>query len=264
MKKAIKLISILIFFCLVLNSSFANSYKNFVNEEIATELEDKGFKRIIHQEGTRNLVLLPDFNYSSQLIENRVSENKKYTFVSETLYLIDKSEIIQKSNIEEKTINIEDASRVIRSVSKMEGMKYYSLHRKEESILYKKSYMIDDLETQNRIEDVNTGSADGQVSYMLQEDHSFGECRYELRYHQNENEFYSNFRNVDSMGLGIFKVIDPNDMRIHIIVTDCGDQFLLYLETETNCPKNKLIINKLEDSLLARVDAIYKWFVCSF
>ena len=67
------------------------------------------------------------------MIENRVSENKKYTFVSETLYLIDKSEIIQKSNIEEKTINIEDASRVIRSVSKMEGMKYYSLHRKEES-----------------------------------------------------------------------------------------------------------------------------------
>ena len=66
------------------------------------------------------------------------------------------------------------------------------------------------------------------------------------------------------MGMGIFRVIDPEDMRINIIVTDCGDKFLLYLETETNCPKNKLIINKLEDSLIARVDAIYKWFVSSY
>jgi hypothetical protein len=146
----------------------------------------------------------------------------------------------------------------------MEGMTYYSLHRKEESILYEKSYMIDSLETKNRIDDVNTGNADGQISYVLQDDHSFGECRYELRYFQNENSIYAVFKNVDSMGMGIFRVIDPEDMRINIIVTDCGDKFLLYLETETNCPKNKLIISKLEDSLIARVDAIYKWFVSSF
>ena len=38
MKKAIKLINCLIFFGLVSNFSFAESYKNFVNEEIASEL----------------------------------------------------------------------------------------------------------------------------------------------------------------------------------------------------------------------------------
>lgn len=264
MKKAIKLINCLIYFGLVSNFSFAESYKNFVNEEIASELEEKGMKRIIHEDSSRDLVLLPNFEYSSKLLENRVAEKKKYTFISESLYLIDKSEILEKSNLSQDTVTIEDASRVVRSISKMEGMTYYSLHRKEESILYEKSYMIDSLETQNRIDDVNTGNADGQISYVLQDDHSFGECRYELRYFQNENSIYAVFKNVDSMGMGIFRVIDPEDMRINIIVTDCGDKFLLYLETETNCPKNKLIINKLEDSLIARVDAIYKWFVSSF
>ena len=49
MKKAIKLINFIIFFGLVSNFSFAESYKNFVNEEIASELEEKGMKRIIHE-----------------------------------------------------------------------------------------------------------------------------------------------------------------------------------------------------------------------
>ena len=142
-----------------------------------TGTEEKGMKRIIHEDSSRDLVLLPNFEYSSKLLENRVEETKKYTFISESLYLIDKSEILEKSNLSQDTVTIEDASRVVRSISKMEGMTYYSLHRKEESILYEKSYMIDSLETQNRIDDVNTGNADGQISYVLQDDHSFGECR---------------------------------------------------------------------------------------
>ena len=136
MKKAIKLINFLIFFGLFSNFSFAESYKNFVNEEIASELEEKGMKRIIHEDSSRDLVLLPNFEYSSKLLENRVAEKKKYTFISESLYLIDKSEILEKSNLSQDTVTIEDASRVVRSISKMEGMTYYSLHRKEESILY--------------------------------------------------------------------------------------------------------------------------------
>lgn len=265
MKKAIKLINILFFSFLSMNFCFAESYKDFVSENVLTELEENGFKRIIHKDGSRELVLLPKMNYSETLLQNRVSEdNKKFTFISESLYLIDKSEILEKSNLLQETVTIEDASRVVRSISKMEGMKYYSLHRKEESVLYNKSYMIDNLENQNKIEDQNTGNADGQVSYVLQDDHSFGECRYELRYFQNDKSIYAIFKNIDSMGMGIFKVIDPDDMRINIIVTDIGGKFLLYLETETNCPNNNLIKNKLEDSLIARVDAIYKWFVKSF
>ena len=84
MKKAIKLINCLIFFGLVSNFSFAESYKNFVNEEIASELEEKGMKRIIHEDSSRDLVLLPNFGYSSKLLENRVEEKKKYTFISES------------------------------------------------------------------------------------------------------------------------------------------------------------------------------------
>ena len=85
MKKAIKLINFLIFFGLVSNFSFAESYKNFVNEEITSEIEEKGMKRIIHEDSSRDLVLLPNFEYSSKLLENRVAEKKKYTFISESL-----------------------------------------------------------------------------------------------------------------------------------------------------------------------------------
>ena len=146
----------------------------------------------------------------------------------------------------------------------MEGMTYYSYTYKTTNVLYKKSYMIDSLEGQNRIPDQNTGNANGQISYCMQHDHSFGECRYQLNYYQSDETFYTVFKNIDSMGLGIFKAVNPDDMRINIITEDCGDEILLYLEIEANCPKNSFIIKQMEVSMISRVEAIYKWFIVQF
>lgn len=265
MKKTGK--SFLLFSLIIFNSAlaFSKSYKEYVSPDYYSTLEDEGYIRIIHKDSEKNLTLLPNCDYKDECLKNRVEEKEKlYTFVSESIYLINKADVLNKSNSEKTNITSKDISKVVRSISNMEGMSYYSYTRKVNSILYKKSYMIDNLEDKNRILDQNEGNANGQISYCLQHDHTFGECRYQLNYYESNDTVYCVFKNIDSMGLGFLRAINPDDMRINIIAEDCEDYILLYLEVEANCPNSFAVKKQMETSLISRVEAIYKWFVVQF
>lgn len=256
-------IILFIFSCSV--CGFAKSYKDYVKSDYWSTLEEKGLVRITHKNRDTELQLIPDCDYKDECLKNRTKKSDKlYPFISESIYLVNKKDILEKCNSEKTDIDSRDISRVVRSISKMEGMTYYSYTWKKTSVLYNKSYMIKSLDDLTRIPDQNEGNANGQVSYCFQDDHSFGECRYQLNYYESENTVYCVFKNIDSMGLGVFRAINPDDMRINIIAENCDDYIILYLEVEANCPNNSTIKKQMEVSLISRVEAIYNWFIVQF
>lgn len=243
----------------------AADIKDIVNSKYYDKLMKDGFVRVIHNASDTELHLLPENAYKQNCLDYSVEKKDgNFPFVTESLFCISKKECLEKSGSKKENIGIKDVSVIFRSISKMEGMKYYSLNRKKEEILYKSTYMVNNSTERKKIADPIEGSADKKVYYCFQNDSSFGKCVYELHYFEDEGTFYANFSNLDTMGVGPVKAISPNKMRINALVIDCGDNFLLYLATDTDCIKFPGIEKTLTNSLTARMDALYKWFLRMF
>lgn len=211
------------------------------------------------------MILLPETPYSSRILNNRVPRKEKnFSYLCENLYYLKKDFLLKQSGSSAKDITIDDVARVCRSVSKMQGMMYHSSTKKKDMVLYKKCYMVSGLGSKEPIPDQNTGNADGQVSYCLQDDNSFGENTYKLSYFQQGDTLLMEFTILDKMGfLGVYP-IKPEKMKINVLVTDCGDSLVLYLCTDLDAENPMLVRKQIPESMGERMDAIYKWFIKQF
>ncbi len=213
---------------------------------------------------SKTFELLPEAKYSEIIKKTAVEKgDNTFPFTFEGLYLLNKAELLKTSNSSDTEITIDDVSRITRSVSKMQGMKYITSKNKEE-VLYERCFTIADENGKTAVADVNTGNADGQVSYCLQDDAEYGVNRYKLTYKQSDDVLLAQFTILDVMGLGPFKAIYPEKMVISILVMDCGDDLLLYLTTDLDSKKYPGIQKMITDSMTARMNAVYNWFITQF
>jgi len=258
----------LILISVVLSSTlFAENskIKGMVKAEQYQKLLEKSYISDSRDNGSMELTLLPDTVYSDKVKASMIEKgDKNYPFTYEGLYLLNKQWLLENSNSTKSEITIEDVSRITRSVSKMQGMKYYSTTKKKECVLYEKTYMVDKENGKTAIPDQNTGNADGQISYCMQDDNSFGVNHYMLKYFQSEDSMMAQFNITDTMGLGPFKAIYPGKMVINIVVVDCGEDLLLYMNTDLDSVKFPGIKAQITDSMTSRMDAVYKWFITQF
>jgi len=258
----------LILFSVVLSSAlFAENAKakEMVKAEQYQKLLKEGSISQYRDDGSMELSLLPSTVYSDKVKASMVAKDaKNYPFTYEGLYLLNKQWLLKNSNSSKTSITIDDVSKITRSVSKMQGMKYYNSAKKKEGILYEKVYMVAEENGKDAIPDKNTGSADGQVSYCLQDDANYGINHYMLKYFQNTDSMMAQFIITDIMGLGPFKAIYPGKMIINIVVVDCGEDLLLYMNTDLDSVKFPGIKAQITDSMTARMEAVYNWFITQF
>lgn len=239
--------------------------KSLVNSQYYAALVKNGIVADYRDNGSNKLLLIPESVYSEKIKSNMIAKTpKNYPYTYEGLYLLNKKDLLAKGSSGKNSINIDDVSKVVRSVSKMQGMKYYSTTKKKECVLYEKAYMIAGPGNTTKVEDQNTGNADGQISYCLQDDNSFGVNTYKLSYYQKEDTLLCRFEILDKMGIGPFNAIYPGKMVINILVIDCGEDLLLYLNTDLDSIKFPGIKGQITDSMSSRMDAVYKWFITQF
>ena len=267
--KLSKKITTVLFAGVMLGGSFLSAENAKVKELVGAKYYEPLIKNGVVSEyrddGSKGFRLLPNTVYSSKINDSMIAkEDKNYPYTYEGLYLLSKKEMLAKSGSSKSTITIDDVSVVVRSISKMQGMKYYSSTKKKECVLYEKAYMIKGPGNKTKVADQNTGNADGQVSYCLQDDNSFGVNTYKLSYYQKNDMLLCRFDILDKMGLGPFNAIYPGKMVINILVIDCGEDLLLYLNTDLDSIKFPGIKGQITDSMSARMDAVYKWFITQF
>ncbi len=239
--------------------------KQLVNPAYYDKLIAEGIVTEKRMDGSEGFLLLPETIYSEDVKGSMVKkDSKNFPYTYESLYFLNKKDLLTKSNSSDTEITMEDVARVVRSVSKMQGMKYYSTTHKKEMVLYSKAYMIAGPKDKTKIEDQNTGNADGQISYCIQHDNSFGLNTYKLYYFQKDDSLLCRFEIIDKMGIGPFKAIYPSQMIINILVVDCGDDLLLYLSTDLDAVRFPGIKKQITNSMESRMDAVYKWFITQF
>lgn len=222
-------------------------------------------KTRIHDDGTNELKLKPQTEYDEIINSSRVLKaEKNFPFIYESLYHLSKDDLKKSSNSSDDEIDINDVSRVLRSVSKMQGMNYFSTTKNKTLVLYDKAYMIESINSKKRIPDQNSGNANGQISYCYQKDNSFSDIFYRLNYYQNENTMLAVFSTTNTIGIGPIKAIAPENLKIFIYVEDKGDEILLYLCTDLDSVKFPGIKGQITESMTSRMDAVYNWFIKQF
>ena len=179
---------------------------------------------------------------------------KDAAFFAESLYLYKKKNPASASDIAK-------ISATLRSLSRLQGIQYYSASKKKMRTLYEKSYCVDGVKTKARVADPVAGSADGLSVYALQKDLTFGEYVYQYSYRQTADSVAFFSQNAEAMSYTVLKLIDPGKLRVSLIVQDLGDYLLVYGLTRADFPAVPAIESRLNASFSNREEAIYEWFI---
>lgn len=188
---------------------------------------------------------------------------EKMGFAEEKLYRLPKSEIENKTAA---ALDTQTVSKIMRSISKMQGMQYFSRSRKSWDELYSQAFRVENPDSENfsAAGDLNEGDADGQEIFAFLNDHTFGESVYKISYKQNQNELLMLMENYSSLSYGPVKAVKPGDFKMCVCIMDCGDEFLVYIGNYTEFKMISALKKRLNNSFEARLEAIYNWFKNQF
>jgi len=245
-----------LFGCFFLSAEVKDQLGKILPEQIVLDLIKEGsLQNSAYRQENQTLKLLPNISIVKEapFIQSAAQD----PFFSERLYLYKKNK--------KTTVNdINSISIILRSLSLLEGIQYYSASRKTMRTLYEKSYVVDSAKTKNKISDPVQGSADGLVLTALQKDMTFGEYLYEYSYKETDNSvaFYS--QNIEAMKYNFIKLIDANNLHVSLIVQDLGDYLLIYGITSAKFFAIPGIDKKINESFFNRSEAIKKWFISEY
>ncbi|MGP1440927.1 MAG: DUF6675 family protein [Treponema sp.] len=212
-------------------------------------------------------------NYSGQV------EGKKIVFNSNLL-----SRIEEKSSIKNPLFTLEvlyfvkktqkakgrDLSKILRSVSSLKGLKYYSPSRKKYRLLYKDSFVLEKKETKKgkieyvKASDPLSGTMDGLSVLVSQEDLTFGKNMYKYDYFQDNYGMGLMVENVNSLYYSLFKAISEKELNSYVIFHDVGDYLLIYASTKANFAKLYGLEKKINNSFSSRLDALCGFLIAKY
>lgn len=262
MKKQICLIAI--FFASTF--LFARNLKSFVGEENAKQLSSANEKTIIdfHENKDENSIykLLPNSQFASLIKENAFPKNEGY-FI-ECLYFINENDLRSENEKPAIDTSINVVSKIVRSISKMQGMTYRTEESGAEKILYKRTYTMKSETDESEVPDKITGSADGLKIFVFQHDRVLGACKYEVNYHETADEIFMTFLNITPMNFGFIKTIDTKKFRSNMLVSKCDEGFLVYIAAQADRKRIAFLNRAVNKLFYARLNALYNWFCKQF
>ena len=69
---------------------------------------------------------------------------------------------------------------------------------------------------------------------------------------------------AESWTYAFVKALNPENVKINMVVIDNGDSFIVYMVLFAKHKKVPLLGERIQKSLANRIDAIYNWFTLQF
>ena len=261
-------------FFLCLFSFLVNSFSQEIKSEYP-KLEDiidsrylselranNKISRFFTEKDNSDFQFYPDLELSESATKKwKSTRQDNPNFTIESIYRLEKSKSDKEftgENLEK--ILFEDAKikKILRSVSKMEGIEYYSNSRKRTEVLYSKAYTVNNTTERKKIPD-NFDFYKNPI-YVLLDDNSFGEYLSVINYDSKDFENCFEYVNIDNINYGIIKAVEPNNMLVFIDVINCENEIIVYVYIQSKMDVPAIFKNKIYDSFVARTDALFEWF----
>jgi len=256
MKKLGVAIFILVFTSGLFAADIGERLGHIIPVSFVKELVEKGeLSNSAYRQKGVSALYLPNTQLAKEA--NLFWTGEEAPFFIETLYLY-KKPAAKQGEAGKETQSI---SGILRSLSHLQGIEYYSTSRKKMRTLYEKSYVVESIQKKERIADPISGSADGVTLTVVQKDLTFGEYTYEYKYRQNDDSVAFFSRNIEPMNYSIIKMIDKDNLHVALVVQDLGDYLLIYGVTRVSFLALPGLEDKINASFSTRAEAIYKWFI---
>lgn len=228
---------------------------SFLSQEQRIELVQKGqLIRSLYDQKNAAPRFTPPFVVPQTFAAGWDKENP--LFLIEALYLRKKEVGSEK--------NIERISRVVRSISKLEGLQYYSSSRKKMRTLYETSYIIADPQHEDPLPDPLDNPAPDFSVYVLQKDLTFDKNIYRYRFCTDADSAGFMSTNVNTLKYSLFKAIEPGELQVSVAVTDLGDYLLIHALTRAQFTAPSILRERVQNSFMTRGEAVYNWFVTQY
>lgn len=235
--------------------------EDIVDSKYLNELRTTNkISRFFTEKDNSNLQLYPDLELSKKASKKwKTTRQDNPNFTIESIYRLEKS----KSGVIGEDLGkilFEDAKikKILRSVSKMEGIEYYSNSRRKTEVLYSKAYKVDNPIDRNKIAD-NLNYFENPI-YVLLDDNSFGEYLSVVNYDSKDFENCFEYINIDDINYGIIKAVEPNNLQVFIDIINCEDEIIVYVYIQSKMDVPAIFKSKIYDSFVARTDALFDWF----
>lgn len=149
------------------------------------------------------------------------------------------------------------------SVSTLEGTEYYSQSRKKMRLLFEESWALDNFEERNVLADPRFENLPFIVEMnIFQKDLTFGSNDSTMQILSDPKGIFLEQENITSMKLnGLIKVVDPGDFRTVLLVIPCRNGWLYYGVMAAKTVDMKVIIDRGNESLFNRMNALFNWFL---
>ena len=230
------------------------SIENLFSSDTVLQLVKTGrMQRSFYGKKNVKLELFPDTQTGRDTAANWDGK-KEPVFIVESLYLIPVTD-------EKNTADINDVSLVLRSFSKMTGMRYYSNSRKRYETLYTDVHCVNNPEEKKSVPDPLDVSADALVSYVYQKDRSLSGCVYRFSFFQTQNEIGARAVNTDEVQYKGFSILKPEHLVLNVHAVQTKEGIVFYILVRADAAKIPLVSEKLAKSYGSRADAIYEWCV---
>ncbi len=230
---------------------------SLISKEVLLELESSNgrIERTYKNVSDFSQAISPNTEFSKRSATTWKNDSSK--FASENLFLVKKSDLGGDNSLSA-------VSKIVRSISTMKGIQYYSNGDKKWETLYHEAKVIKSPKDKTALPDETDGSADGKSLFCLLEDNSFGDCIYRVDYHESETEVSAFFENAAAFKYGPIKAVKTGNLNINLTVTDAGEYYLVYMLVRAHYPSLPFLESRMTRSFNARVEAMFDWFKNSF
>ena len=233
--------------------SAAPALQSLLPAETAAELLQKG--RIQHSfYGEKNVTLglYPDTELCKKAAFSWDKENEP-VFIVESLYLIPKT-----------GGGIDEVSAVLRNLSTMTGIQYYSTSRSRWETLYTDVHTVNNPEERKTIPDPVDQKGDGLVSFVYQKDRSLNGCVYRFSYAEDSGETAFRAVNTEKLVYKGFNIVKPGNLVLSFNAVETEDSIVCYILIQADAAKIPFVSDRLAKSYGSRADAVYNWCLSEY
>ena len=233
--------------------SAALALQSLLPAETAAELLQKGrIQRSFYGEKNVTLGLYPDTELCKKAAFSWDKENEP-VFIVESLYLIPKT-----------GGGIDDVSAVLRNLSTMTGIQYYSNSRSRWETLYTDVHTVNNPEERKTIPDPVDRKTDGLVSYVYQKDRSLNGCVYRFSYAEDSGETAFRAVNTEKLVYKGFNIVKPGNLVLSFNAVETEDSIVCYILIQADAAKIPFVSDRLAKSYGSRADAVYNWCLSEY
>ncbi|UTC77366.1 hypothetical protein E4O04_04855 [Treponema sp. OMZ 799] len=164
--------------------------------------------------------------------------------------------------------NTPDVSKILRHISGLEGIEYFSNSYQEMRPLYLTSYAVKEVKTSSgvvyeRIDDPLNEEFDGLQILARQIDATFGDFIYKYRYCKSGNNvgmICVNTQKISHPDMSLI-ALQPDAMILSMSVYDLDDYILIHCSSTAKFPTIPFIGGRIKRSFSSRLMAVYNWFM---